>query len=533
MKFSKHVMFMLLLLLIILNLVLRFPVTPNETGNDSFYYHTLANSISSFGHAKWLIHPLSIFGLYPYSDEIAGPLEASIISQCIGIGMEWTIWLFSVFLGVLSIFTAYLLAGEIKKGDDIFKFLVAFGFSTSQSMLCSTTWCLSTRGLFLVLLPLFIYLMLKSRTFKLRYGILSLVFFMLLAATHHFFILTIPIIAIYFAILIVYKLKLTHNKVIGVPKRFPATVLLTLFVVLFMLSFYIQNPLVQAQASTVSILKSMIFVYARYIGVLGIFAILGFFFLLFKQKKSFEEWFLLLILLYITPLLIVTAYMKQFSAIFIFLLAGMGMLSLARAPNQKRRTVFSIILISLLLSVAFSGFYQCKSTNIEQEFSYFKPYMTETEYASALWLRNNVSVNDALVCNDYLLARRTLAISEVPVLTGRTSDLVYDFISKNDLKVKMTSPTSYKFYTDYAFELEDPSSSTNWHLGGLLVSTNTEKWEKRMISDYGISHVIENENIYGRCCRGGGIVRNSPFFESLHEKKTKVYSNAHITIWVL
>ena len=201
MNISKRIIYALLTLLIILNLILRLPATPHEIGWDSFTIHALANSISTFGEARWWIHPASIGGFYPYSDPSVVPFILSGISQCTGIDMEWTIWLFSVFLGVFSIFTAYLLAGEIKKGDDIFKFLVAFGFSTSQSMLCSTTWCLSTRGLFFVLLPLFIYLMLKSRTFKLRYGILSLVFFMLLAATHQLFILTIPIIAIFFIFL--------------------------------------------------------------------------------------------------------------------------------------------------------------------------------------------------------------------------------------------------------------------------------------------------------------------------------------------
>jgi hypothetical protein len=88
-KLSRRIKYSPLAFLVLLNVALRFPVRPHETGNDAFYYHTLANSISSFGHAKWLIHPLSIFGLYPYFNEIAGPLEASIISQCIGIGMEW------------------------------------------------------------------------------------------------------------------------------------------------------------------------------------------------------------------------------------------------------------------------------------------------------------------------------------------------------------------------------------------------------------------------------------------------------------
>jgi len=477
----------------------------------------------------WII---SIF--LPYSYASAVPFAASGVSQCTGIEMEWAIWLFSAFLGVLSIFTAYLLAGEIKKDDDIFKFLVAFGFSTSQSILYSTTWLLSCRGLLIVLLPLFVYLLLKSRTFKLRYCMLSSGLFLLLAATHHLFWLIIPIIFIYLVILIVYKLKLNNYKIktIKVPKRFSSIILLTLVVVLSMSIFYIPNPLVQSQASTAYMLKSMIFTYARYLGFLGIFAIIGIFLLIFKQNKSFEEWFLVLILLYIIPLFNVRAYMFQFSAIFVFLLAGIGMLSLIKinASNRKRKIVLFIVIISLLFCVSFSGFFQCWHPNIGGGYRYFETYMEETEHTSAFWIKQNI--NGSLACNDILLARRALAISEVPILTGATTDIVYGFVNKNELKLKMRSPTDAWFYKSSPFYQVGPA--TSWYFSKLMQVPYNDRWGKQLILKYNITHVIENENLHDMYCAGGiSLIQHSAFLESLHEKKQKVYSNGHVTIWVL
>lgn len=546
MKFSKRTIFTLFILLIILNLVLRFPVTPHETGNDSFAYHALANSISSFGHAKWLLHPLSVFGLYPYSYASAVPFAVSGVSQCTGIGMEWTIGLFAAFLGVLSIFTAYLLAGEIMN-NDIFKFLVAFGFSTSQSMLFSTSWGIETRGLFIVLLPMFVYLLLRSRTFKLQYGRLSFGLFVLLAVTHHLFWLVIPIIVIYLILLIIYKVKLNYNdiKIIKVPKRFSAIALLILFVVLSLSMFYIQNPLVRYQASIAYMLKSMIFTYARYIGVFGIFAIVGLFLLLFKQNKSFEEWFLILMVLYITPIFNAMAYMFQFSAIFVFLLAGMGMLSLINTLNlykerknrrilyfiynKKRTILFSIIIVSFLFSVVFSGFFQCWHPNIGGGYRYFETYMEETEYTSAFWIKQNI--NGSLACNDYLLARRTLAISEVPILTGSgSSDIVWRFINEDELKLETRLPTDVRFYTDSPVSQIGPA--TSWYFSKLMQVPYNDRWGKQLILKYNITHVIENENIHEKYCLAG-MIRHSPFFESIHECEQKVYDNGHVSIWSL
>src|SRR5659263_25286 len=153
---SKRNLIFFWILLIILNVIMRLPVTPHEIGHDSFMIHYISESISTYGHAKWWLNPLSIVGLYPFSLTSALPFLLSGVSQSLSLDMEYSIWLFMLVLGILSACTAYLMAGVIKN-DKLFKFITALVYSTSPGILTLTTWNSSGRGLFLVLLPLLIY----------------------------------------------------------------------------------------------------------------------------------------------------------------------------------------------------------------------------------------------------------------------------------------------------------------------------------------------------------------------------------------
>src|SRR3990170_5455428 len=109
-SFSMRVWILLWICLILLNVIMRIPITPHEIGYDSFLIHFIADSISTYGHAKWWIHPLSIVGLYPFSYASALPFYLSGVSQSLSLEMEQTIWVVLLSLGILSSFTAYLMA---------------------------------------------------------------------------------------------------------------------------------------------------------------------------------------------------------------------------------------------------------------------------------------------------------------------------------------------------------------------------------------------------------------------------------------
>ena len=187
MELSKRTKYALLGLLVILNIVLRLPVTPHEIGADSFQIHAWASSISANGYAKWILHPLSFFGLYPFSYSSGELFLLSEISQCTSVEMEGTIWIAATFFGVLSVFTAYLMAKEIRD-DFLFAFSVAFVYSTSRIFIAFTNWTVTTRGLFITLLPLLIWSLLRScnqKEERLNYLLLSVGVLILLGTIHH------------------------------------------------------------------------------------------------------------------------------------------------------------------------------------------------------------------------------------------------------------------------------------------------------------------------------------------------------------
>lgn len=521
MKISKPIQIMLWLNIFSLNLILRYPATPHEIGWDSFAIHSLANSISIFGDAKWWIHPLSIIGLYPYSYASAVPFMLSGISQLTSMNMEWTVWFFSsVFLGLLSIFTAYLIAGEILD-NDIFKYLVAFGYSTSQGILYFTTWTVSTRGAFIVLLPLFIYLLLKSRTSKLKYGILSFILFLILLTTHRLIFFTVPIFIAYLVTIT------TQNYFHKIQKKLVSVALIISFVTIFILSTKIQIMPSSIKGSGFDLLPELIITYARYIGVLGVFGMLGLIFLLSDSKKSFEEWFLTLVLLGVIFLLGMKTYMAYFILPFAFLLAGIGIIRSINILNKKRKAVFSIIILSLLLSVGFSGFYQFWHTNIKGRAYYNEVYMEEATYTASLWIKDNLK-NRAIISNDDTVANRILSISEVPTLTGLgANDISYGFVNKEELKFEMRPLASV---LDWKGELYTPieKSDTSWYRYNLMTVEFSSKLGQQILEEYNLTYEVDNKYILSRW---GG--RYSKFPKSVHEKKDNIYDNGKITIWSL
>ena len=463
MKISKRSKYALIALLIILNIIFRFPITPHEIGWDSFAIHSLANSISSFGFAKWLIHPLSIFGLYPYSYASAVPFLLSGISQLTGIDMEWTIWLFCVLIGILSAFTAYIMAGAIND-DDIFKYLVALVYSTSLGILYFTTWTVSTRGLFIVLLPLFIYLLLRCHTSMQKYSTLTLVLFVILMTTHHLFYFIAPVVMSYFIVIIFNRLK-GSIRFAKVSENFISLVLLAFFPLMFLIPFFTRTFI--EVGSRYIWLNEIFLSYARFIGILIIFAVGGFIYLLSKHKKSFEEWFLLLTLLFLTPLLYVGTYMKWVFLIFAFILIGIGLSNVAKMYEQKKKCIFSVIVAVLLLSACVSAFYQIKYYTIDEPW-YNERYMEDSTYTTALWVKGYT--NGTVTATDYVMNRRIYAISEVPTFVGsEINALIYDYVnlSEQEFEVRPINSEDFAFFFDSPYIRVKPARFTDqswyWH----------------------------------------------------------------------
>ncbi len=454
MRFSLKSKIGLMALLIVFNMILRIPWVPHELGIDSFVVHSLANSITKFGEARWWLHPASIVGSYPYSEPSSVAFLLSGVAQISGVDTETAILLYNFILTFASIFFAYLMAGAIWD-NDLFKFLVAFLFSTSQGIVTFSTWTVHSRTLFVMIFPLFIYILLKLRgAGKLRFGSLALLMFVLLAATHHYIYFVIPIIASFFGSIVLYRTYLWAKKSnrINDPDVVLGGLLLATFLVMFIVPFFTRTFMdtdPRGGESRYGWMIVMIESYTRYIGPSILFTVSGYFYLIGKKEKTFGEIFMLLLIASIAPLLYNQTYTKWFIIIFAAVFGGIGLNNIVSLDihllggRRKTRALLSFLMIFVL----FVGYFQ---------FLHFlndpKPrFMAETTYDAGTWIKNTVDRRTITYRNPV----RLISVAEVPVISAMGSvNLAYGFADPTKIIVKQThTPTSLKFYTGDPYKL--------------------------------------------------------------------------------
>jgi len=511
MKLSNKIKIMLFGLLVILNIILRFQVPSHEIGSDSSLMHMAVNSLSEFGYARWFLHSLSIFGLYPASYTSSMQFLISGISQSTGMEIESVIFLYCMFIGLLSMFTAYLMAGEIID-NEFFKLLAAFGFSTSPAVLGYTTWTIPTRGLLVVLAPLLVYLLLKCRT-SVKYVPLTFLLAILLFATHHLFYYLSTAFFALFILTICFKLK-THAN-IKIPEKLIPFVPVTGFIAMYSIPFFTRRFTEVSRYAAIDIN------YVRYMGILIIFAIGGLGYLIFKNNKRFGEWYLLLTLIFLTIFIYQQTYMKWFLPIFLVPLAGIGLINVLRA-SEKRKYVLPVVTIFLLLIVSFSAYYQ---------FIHFLPepgtsprnerYIEESTNKAGRWMKENIN-GGAAISNDELFGNRIFAASETThLLTPSTfANQVYGFISVNTSKFKRYPITSEDFwFSGY----KGPAIGENAWLSVHRLRNSPK--------EFNITHLVEN-----RKCKGNinwHHSSNPVKLLRLAYEKNCVYDCGNINIWSL
>jgi len=532
MQFLPRTKAILMGLLILLAVVLRYPTTPHEIGWDSFGMHLMANSLSEFGYAKWWIHPAAIIDSYPYGSTSAVPFFISGISQCTGMNVELVILLYSMFLGLFCIFAAYLMAGAIWN-NNIFKFLTAFVFSTSQGILTLSTWTANARTLFIIIFPLFIYLLLRTRVFKVRFCILTIFILLLLLVTHHYVYFTVPIMLAYFIIITVYKVG-KHIESVKIPENLANFAMYAAFVIMFSVPFFARSllesdPRMMQDVGDQYVLwiPYMLQNYTRYIGVLIVLSVSGYIYLLLKRNKKFGEWFLLLCLAGITPLVYTVTYMKWFVLSFTSLLIGVAITNVATVGMQeqthitKRKYATTFVVILVLFSIIFTGYYQyLHSLNDPDPRT---RYMEDKTYIGALWIKDAIDKDKNMIAETYI-SHRVFSISEVPTLTGiGGADLAYGFVDPNKLEIaQIHSPLSVAFYTHDPYKVLN-HSDTAWYTRAITSSdiNDHRSYAYRSTPKFNLSYYVENKDI------------QTPFTWSVQLTKNNLYDNGKIRVWHL
>jgi hypothetical protein len=422
----------LFVLLLSLNVTLRLPSIPHEKGYDSFLIHSLANSVSIYGDAQWWVNWLSVFGFYAYSYASAVPFVLSGIHQLTSIEMEKVILIYCVITGLISIFTAYVLAGRFSS-NFIFKYGVALFFSIAPGIMTFTTWEVSTRGMFIVLFPLFIYLLLSNlkNSKKLFFIIVLLVF---LFSVHHYAFLLFPVMFVYIFLLILQKTNslskitpYTHYLVIGA-------------ILLFVGLPFFSRSLIDSGSRYGWLITSMVTI-GRQIGPMMILAASGFVYTLFKKSFSTTELFLIATITMFVPTIYSHTYGAYFLLLFLILFIGISFKNVVFLPSN-RKLVSLLLLVFILSTVIFTGFYNHHRTGDSDDYWYMK----HETYVTGLWGRNYVPASYGL--DIAFETSRVFAVSEGHPITPSIGavNLAYGFINASEIEYDEHSFTEKEFY---------------------------------------------------------------------------------------
>lgn len=458
-EISKGKKVILFLLLIVLNIVLRIPSIPHEKGADSFFIHSISNSISSFGYANWWVHWLSVFGYYPYSYASAIPFSLSGLSQITGIEMETTILLFCITLGLFSIFSSYLLA-SVLYDDFMFKYLMSLFYSISPSIMFFSTWEISARGPFIIFLPFFIYLTIRNLQYA-KHVLLLLICIIFLFSIHHLAIIIVPMILFFIIIKVLSKIKL-HRDISTRLNHIYAIGLL----VAFLIPFFKPSMAGITGSRYGWIIYSMI-ISIRYIGPMLIFVFGGLAYLIFRGDKKVNIWYILCMIAAYIPYIYDQIYGIYIVQLFLVIPLAVGFRNLLNIKGgSSPKFTGAFIVLVLMSSVMFSGYYNHYRTGNYKSFW----YMDEKTYTTGNWINDNINKEKkVLFVSENYYKVRSIALQEngSSIITGGPEGLIYGFIGKEIIKNLEEVPiTDSYFFSESPYKMteRDIHRSTGWYI---------------------------------------------------------------------
>ncbi|TGC11566.1 hypothetical protein [Methanolobus halotolerans] len=481
-------------LLVLLNIILRIPSIPHAKGRDSFFIHSLASSISVFGEARWWDHWLSVFGYYPYSYASGLPFTLSGMSQLFGIDIEKAILIYSIAFGVLTVFLAFTLAGLISN-NFIFKYAMAFFFSVSPGIMLFTTWEASSRGPFMIFLPLLFFVLLKEISFpkKIILGSLSL---LLLFSFHHYAIFAFVLTLVYIFLRVIFKFNSSYNFSSSLNKHSRKANYLYLFLIFssFMYPFLTHSMI--TAGSRYNWLIDLLVINIRFIGPAILLAIGGIVSLSLSERKNFAQWYFLISFIFILPFIYDLTYGVYLLLLYSIVFLSVGFknsLCNSKGNNKHAIKVISIFIVSIILvSTLFTAYYSYSRTGDYQ----YLWYMDERTYEFAHWVNDQIDRDSRVFMvaeNNYYV--RTIALQEegLPILVAGVQGFTYGFINNSYLdSLERVPVTSSYFYSEgvYRVEERDIYRSMTWYVDNKNI--------KIIKNVYSLDYLIQSRTYYKR-----------------------------------
>ena len=217
-------------------------------------------------------------------------------------------------------------------------------------------------------------------------------------------------------------------------------------------------------------------------------------------------------------------YMKWFILIFATLLAGVGFMNLRKLRETKKKSGTIVIILFMLLSVSFSGYFQFLRTYEDRTIS-------DNEYISALWIKENIGGVGAGICNSRWTTWKISSISCLPFLTGSaTDDQAYGLVDVRDFELEKLPATSEKYWMDSPYKrVKGTVSDGYWQR---IMSQYHTSCGYKYIPIFNITYLVEDVRLQGLCLSHHGQVY-SPFVEVVRSEKDCLYDSGDIKLWPL
>jgi hypothetical protein len=506
MEFTRKNKILLLVLLVILNAIIRIPLVPHELGLDSFSIHLYADSITEYGEILWIRHLIHLFGFGETPPAL--PVLISGFSQCLGISSELSILLLSFLSGIFGAIAAYVFIYYVTKDDSI-SYLAALLFSLSPE-----------------------FLRLTNTNKRLSYIVLLFSVYALLMATHHMGVLLLFYL---FPLFMLLSFKIFGKiKFVELNAKIITLIWISSFLSLFLplvlkLGFYKDHAFLWSYYLYGKFFKgdelhivplNMIVDYVGKMGILLPFVIVGVIVLLSKtgRRTTFDS-YVLIFLLFVTPILAVSVYTPMLILIIVTFLISVGLIRFMdiKVVRKKVKVLLPAFLVVMLCFSMFMlvNWGSWTGETVQEKYN-------EQAKNTGMFIKN-FGGNGTLTANDRTYIHRFSVYSGM--VSPPTNLYKYCFMERKKIKAKLNTDIMSIFKgrgkNIILFEKEGNESLIDpWHEYAYIWVSDLDG-DRILLDKYNIKYCIETN--FGTPIEY--YVKKLKLFEKAHESRPKIYDN--------
>lgn len=552
---TKYSLFGFMLAII---LYLRYPRVPHEYGVDGFGNHGMAEVITSIDHAPWLIHPASVYALFPFSYAPGISILYGSLADVSGFSVELIVLALSILFIFLGVAGMFMFAGEVNNQFEI-KFVTGLLFAFTPAISFITTWNASTRGPFICLMTLLLWAL--ARTFnarhKSRFFLLGLILIGILPTIHHFALL-LPILLVAMIVSIITVRVLEYTDRVSVYYRENVMIASGIIFVFMVFLFYLQATSVDlyspdlsyfkvwfvsdGQDSSISTAINILVFYGISMGILMLFGGIGLAFVLGKVDKTKVEWSILFFIVFFSMFLIDKTYLVLFVVPLFLPFFALGLIALI-GKLEYRRGVYALFIGALLLLGAHYNVHATQKfidVKAVDEMDY-KFHMQEDTYNSAIYLRHTVyEINGPLgIHNDERDKKRISALSAIPMMPLNDQIILYAYPNITErINIERYSISDMYFdHRDHMFYVDWKNSSIHGYdnYSQIVGRSLDDPVVVRELREFRVSWAIVNVYFPDEVGKSSQPFLNRPskFFASLPDERYKIYENDYESVYFL